>query len=63
MSRYSLVPMLTKDTKSKTEKFSLIPTEGFNSQIKEIDLPLNIVPKQKTRTISRRRVLKNLFKH
>ena len=47
MSRYMLVPKLMKDDKSNTEKFSLVPTEGFNSHIKEIDLPLNIVPKQK----------------
>ena len=41
------MPKLINNDKSKTEKFSLVPTEGFNGQTKELDLPLNIVPKQK----------------
>ena len=40
------MPKLINNDKSKTEKFSLVATEGFNGKIKELDLPLNIVPKQ-----------------
>ena len=36
-----------KNDKSTTKIFSLVPTEGFNGHVKDVDLPLNIVPKQK----------------
>lgn len=47
MSRYLLIPKFKRNDKSNIETFSLVPAEGFNGQVKEVDLPLNIVPKQK----------------
>ena len=55
------MPKLINNDKSKTEKFSLVPTEGFNGQTKELDLPLNIVPRNKnTKTMNKKKVL-NFF--
>ena len=55
MSRYMLIPKLINNDESKTETFSLVPTEGFNGQIKELDLPLNIVPKQKHKNLKQKK--------
>ena len=50
-----LIPKLINNDESKTETFSLVPTEGFNGQIKELDLPLNIVPKQKHKNLKQKK--------
>ena len=50
-----LIPKLINNDESKTKNFPLAPTEGFNGQIKELDLPLNIVPQQKHKNLKQKK--------
>lgn len=46
MSRYLLIPKTVGNNNPNSETFILMPTESFKGQIKEVDVPLNIVLKQ-----------------
>ena len=61
MSRYLLIPKLKGNDKSSIETFCLIPTEGFNGQVKELDLPLNIIPKQKYKNNHQKKSFENFM--
>ena len=61
MSRYLLVPKSINDD-SKSEIFSLISTEGFNEQIRDIELPLNIVPRQRFKNSQQKKTFESFLK-
>ena len=60
MSRYLLIPKSINDD-SKSEIFTLFPTEGFNEKAKEINVPINMIPKQSFQNHQQKKTFENFL--
>ena len=60
MSRYLLIPKSINDD-SKSEIFTLFPTEGFNEKAKEITVPINMIPKQSFQNHQQKKTFENFL--
>ncbi len=61
MSRFILVPAKAHDS-DNSDTFLLIPTEGINGQIKNVDLPKGLVPNfLRKQGVKDRKLLGNLL--
>ncbi len=62
MSRYILAPGNGDSNASDNEIFHLVPTEGLSEQIKDIELPTDLVPRLcNTKTVKSNQILDKLL--
>lgn len=50
-----------ENNESKSEKFLLVPTEGFNEEPRKIDLPIKIIPQQKFQNNTEKKRFQNFL--